>query len=181
LRGSTSAGRHLVRQVAIPVMVDALDRSLLLAAAMDTRGYGRTAAVSPGSRRLVGMAMIVGLIGACVGSYGVLDGSVPRALGLPTLLAGGALAVGGMLVGGRKVKRTVYRPDPWRLPEWLVSCSGVVAAIVVIVTLQMDPARAEPSLNPLRWPTLPLGPVLGILIATVPLLAAPPTTVRAAR
>ena len=43
LRGGDTSRKHVIRQVAIPVMTDALDRSLLLAAAMDARGHGRTA------------------------------------------------------------------------------------------------------------------------------------------
>jgi energy-coupling factor transport system permease protein len=178
LRGADRTGRHLVRQVAIPVMVDALDRSLLLAAAMDTRGYGRRAAVDPAARRLAGTAMVAGVLGACVGAYGALDGSVPGLLGLPLLVVGAALAAGGMLVGGRHVRRTIYRPDPWRSPEWLVVAAGLVAAIVVIVSVQVDPA-VQPSLSPLRWPTLPLTPALGVLVAALPAWLAPPQEVRA--
>ena len=44
LRGEPGRRFHVVREVALPVMTDALDRSLLLAAAMDSRGYGRVAA-----------------------------------------------------------------------------------------------------------------------------------------
>ncbi len=54
LRGEPRRRFHIVREVALPVMTDALDRSLLLAAAMDARGYGRTAArarVDRGPRR----------------------------------------------------------------------------------------------------------------------------------
>ena len=46
LRGEPGRRFHIVREVALPVMTDALDRSLLLAAAMDSRGYGRIAAAA---------------------------------------------------------------------------------------------------------------------------------------
>ena len=42
LRGSGRRGLRALRAVVIPVLHDALDRSLRLAAAMDSRGYGRT-------------------------------------------------------------------------------------------------------------------------------------------
>ncbi|HUC33504.1 MAG TPA: energy-coupling factor transporter transmembrane component T, partial [Ilumatobacteraceae bacterium] len=42
LRGDTSRGRHALRGIAMPVLHDALDRSFQLAAAMDSRGYGRS-------------------------------------------------------------------------------------------------------------------------------------------
>src|SRR5690606_4093104 len=88
LRGDGVRGRHVVREVAIPVLTDALDRSLLLAAAMDTRGYGRQAAVPAGTRRLAAGLVLGGLVGTCLGTYGLLDSSSPRHLGLPMLLLG---------------------------------------------------------------------------------------------
>ena len=41
LRGAPGKGLRAVRAIAVPVLEDALARSLLLAAAMDSRGYGR--------------------------------------------------------------------------------------------------------------------------------------------
>ena len=43
LRGGATGGFRALRSIAIPVLEDALERSLRLAAAMDSRGYGRTA------------------------------------------------------------------------------------------------------------------------------------------
>ena len=47
LRGDTTRGLRSVQAVALPVLEDTLDRSLLLAAAMDSRGYGRSVTVPP--------------------------------------------------------------------------------------------------------------------------------------
>ena len=44
LRGDTTRGLRSVPSVALPVLEDTLERSLLLAAAMDSRGYGRAGA-----------------------------------------------------------------------------------------------------------------------------------------
>ena len=52
LRAGQRRGRKALRGIVIPVLADALDRSLLLAAAMDSRGYGRRADV-PRRRRLL--------------------------------------------------------------------------------------------------------------------------------
>ena len=46
LRGGATGGFHALRSIAIPVLEDALERSLRLAAAMDSRGYGRTGGAS---------------------------------------------------------------------------------------------------------------------------------------
>ena len=45
-------GRVGLRRIVVPVLEDALDRSLALAAGMDTRGYGRSAGATPRQRRL---------------------------------------------------------------------------------------------------------------------------------
>ena len=83
LRSGGGKGIHVIRQVAMPVLTDALDRSLLLAAAMDARGHGRTADVPARTRRASAALLLVGLCGVCVGTYALLDGTVAGVLGLP--------------------------------------------------------------------------------------------------
>ncbi|HEY7814097.1 MAG TPA: energy-coupling factor transporter transmembrane component T, partial [Nakamurella sp.] len=61
LRAGRTAGLRAVRSVAIPVLEDALDRSLRLAAAMESRGYGRVGRASPRSRRASATLLITGL------------------------------------------------------------------------------------------------------------------------
>lgn len=174
LRGELGRRRGWLRQVAVPVLTDALDRSLMLAAAMDSRGYGRTAGVERSARRLTGGLVIAGLGGVCVGTYGLLDSTTPRALGVPVLLVGLALALVGMTLGNRRVPRTRYRPDPWAAPEWAVAASGVLTATVIFVAAATDPAGLEPPVDPLGWPPLPLLATLGLLIGAAPALLAPP-------
>lgn len=173
LRGDGVRGRHVVREVAIPVLTDALDRSLLLAAAMDTRGYGRQAAVPAGTRRLAAGLVLGGLVGTCLGTYGLLDSSSPRHLGLPMLLLGAAAAWVGMVLTGRRVVRSRYRPDPWRAAEWGVSACGLVAAGVVIAAGALDPVALHPSVVPLTWPPLPAVPALAVLVGALPAWIAP--------
>ena len=79
----------------MPVLEDALDRSLLLAAAMDSRGYGRQGTDTPRTRRLTGGLLVAGLLGLCAGAYGLLDGTAPSLLGLPSLAVGAVLCVAG--------------------------------------------------------------------------------------
>jgi energy-coupling factor transport system permease protein len=172
LRGRPDRGLRGLRGVAMPVLEDALERSVELAAAMDSRGFGRTAADRSG-RRTSGVLTLGGLLGVCVGAYGLLDAQSPAALGLPVLGAGLLTAVAGLVVGGRRAVRSRYRPDPWSLPEWLVAGSGAVAAVAVVVTSALDPAGTAPSTSPLVLPTLPLLATLGLLAATLPARAAP--------
>ena len=174
LRGTAGTRRGLVRGVLIPVLEDALDRSLVLASAMDSRGYGRHAEQQRSSRVFTSALVLAGVAGVCVGTYGVLDGTTPRALGGPMLAAGCLVAVVGNRVGGRRVRRSVYRPDPWGVAEWMVVACGIVAAGSMFLASSIDPDNLYPTLQPLRWPTLGLVPALGALIGVLPALLAPP-------
>src|SRR5512139_1423170 len=95
LRGQ-SGGLCSMRRLAMPVLEGALDRSVELAAAMDSRGYGRTTDAGPAARRLTGLLVLTGLLGLCVGMYGLLSGTSAAWLGLPMLLAGSVLAAAGI-------------------------------------------------------------------------------------
>lgn len=179
LRGGTGKGVQALKGIIIPVLEDALDRSLMLASAMDSRGYGRSAQVPRGTRLLAGMCTILGLIGVCVGVYGVLDGTTPRYLGLPLLGAGLIAATAGFVLTGRRVERTRYRPDPWRLAETVVAGSGVLVGVLLYLALQVDPTNLNPSLSPLTWPEITLPLMASVLIGALPAVLAPPTPLTA--
>ena len=163
----------IARGVLIPILEDALDRALVLAAAMDARGYGRRGDESPAQRRATGAFVLSGVCGIAVGAYGTLDGTTPGWFGGPTLIAGCVLAVAGLRMGGRRIRRSTYRPDPWRLEEWSVAGCGVVAAVLMFTAVRVDPANLYPSLQPLRWPTLGLVPALAAGVAILPAFIAP--------
>jgi energy-coupling factor transport system permease protein len=171
LRGAGARGARAVRGIAMPVLQDALERSLALAAAMDSRGYGRRGTASRRSRTVTGSLVLAGLVGICVGVYGLLDGTAPGPLGPPLLAAGLVLAGAGFLLGGRLVHRSVYRPDRWRLPELAVAACGVVAAAGMLLAA---PEHAHPPLMPLAWPQLGPAPAAGVLVAALPAWLAPP-------
>ena len=173
LRAGPQKGVGALRGIIIPVLEDALDRSRALAAAMDSRGYGRTGDQPTASRRLTGALVIGGLLGICVGVYG-LNGTAPPSLGAPMLLGGLALSAVGLRVSGRRVRRTRYRPDAWRGAEWLVLSCGVVAMGVSFFATSVDANNLNPSLDPLTWPQLPLLASLGVLVAAIPAWSTPP-------
>ncbi|MYS42776.1 energy-coupling factor transporter transmembrane protein EcfT, partial [Streptomyces sp. SID5998] len=104
--------------VGLPVLEGALERSVALAAAMDARGYGRTAEVAPAVRRTTAALTLGGLLGVCAGTYGLLTAE-GGSYGLPVLLAGLAAALAGLRLGGRRSPRTRYRPDAWNLRSCL--------------------------------------------------------------
>ena len=173
LRGDTTRGLRAVPAVALPVLQDTLERSLLLAAAMDSRGYGRTDGVLPRHRRLTGAVTLTGLLASAVGIYGVLDATTPAAMGTPTLLAGLALSALGLWLGGRQVARTTYRPDPWLGAEWLTLACGVVAAAALVAVSRLDPDVLGMPLTPLGVPALPVGAVCALLVGALPAYLTP--------
>ncbi|MFF0195924.1 energy-coupling factor transporter transmembrane component T [Streptomyces anulatus] len=174
LRAGRNKGLKALRGIVVPVLEDALERSLRLAAAMDSRGYGRAGSATPRSRRLTGALMLLGMCGLCAGAYGLLDATAPKLLGLPALAVGSVLCLAGLRLGGRRVTRTTYRPDPWRFAEWAVASCGVLSAVLLFVNVGYNPAELNPSIYPLSWPTLPLVPAAAILLAGAAGFLAPP-------
>jgi energy-coupling factor transport system permease protein len=172
--GGERRGVRSLAQVLVPILEDALDRSMLLAASMDSRGYGRSGVHTRAAVRTSGALLVLGLCGISVGVYAVLDGTAPRLLAAPTLLAGVAAGVVGIALSARGVRRSSYRPDRWRLAEVLVACSGATAAVVVYLSARVDPADLVPSLSPLAWPQPAMAPLLGILVGLLPAFVAPP-------
>jgi energy-coupling factor transport system permease protein len=173
LRGDTARGVRSVGRVALPVLQDALERSILLAAAMDSRGYGRSVHASPGTRRLSGVLVLTGLMATCVGTFGLLDAQSATVLGVPALLAGLALAAAGTWVGGQQVRRSSYRPDPWRAPEWATVVCGLAAVAGMLLVGHTDPNALTAPLQPLSVPALPFAATAGILVAGLAAIVSP--------
>jgi energy-coupling factor transport system permease protein len=171
--GAGERGLKGLRMVVIPVLEDALDRSLLLAASMDSRGYGRTGDRSRRATWATGALLVTGLAGICVGAYCLLDATTPRLLATPMLAAGMVIGMAGVVLSGRGVQRSSYRPDTWHLAELVVVASGAAAGTLMWLTSRVDPANLNPSLDPLAWPQLAVVPMVGILIGVVPAFLTP--------
>jgi energy-coupling factor transport system permease protein len=174
LRGAGGGRRAAARAVLVPVLEDALERSLTLSAAMDSRGYGRTAGVPGPVRRVTAGLVLGGMVGMCLGVYGLLDPTAPPAFGIPMLLAGTAAAAGGLVLGGRRVPRSRYRPDRWRVREAVVVASGSLAVLGILVTEWAGAADLAGPVSPLRLPGLPPAAAVGILAGLLPAWVAPP-------
>ncbi len=169
LRGDPGKGVGGLRRIVIPVMEDALDRSMSLAASMDARGYGRAGTATRADRRLTGSLMIGGLVGLCIGTYALLDQTAPRWLVVPFLVGGIVVAAAGLASAGRRVERTRYRPDRWRLGELLVVACGIATA-ALLLTAPVD--VAYPFYDELPVLSLPL--LAAIVAAAAPALVSPP-------
>jgi len=177
LRGVPGGRIARLRGVVVPVMEDALERSMALAAGMDARGYGRSGELTRRQRRTTGVLMLTGLLGICVGTYGLLDGTAPRWLGPPLLAGGAALALLGFVSAGRRVQRTRYRPDRWAPPELLVALCGVAVAAGMYAVVGRDYTLVHPGIP--GTPGVTLVSVLVVLVGVVPAFVAPPAPVTA--
>lgn len=173
LRGRSTKGMRGLRGIAVPVLTEALERSVGLAASMDARGFGRVAeGLSPGKRRRASVLTLVGIVGIGIGVFAVLDSGAPVWLGVPLLGLGLVLILAGVLARSH-TGRTVYRPDHFGGREWLTAASGCLALCGVLVTGRLDPSVLQQQSYPLAMPGLPILGIVGITLALVPMLAAP--------
>jgi energy-coupling factor transport system permease protein len=175
LRAGETGRVGRLRRFLVPVLEDALERSLALAAGMDARGYGRATGLTPARRRATGALMLVGLGGICVGTYAVLDQTAPRYLALPMLVAGVLAAAVGLLSAGRRVERSRYRPDRWRWPELVVVASGVFTGATGWWVARHQAPVAFPDLS--SFPELSGLALLGAAVALAGGLCSPPPSV----
>lgn len=180
LRGHSGRGIREIARMAVPTLENSLDRSITLAASMESRGYGRITIGATARRRATTLTFI-GLGGVLVGLYGLLDGSAPAVLGLPMLLGGAACAGGALLSGARRDKRTPYRRDRWRFPESIVAISALIPVTVMIVADARDWPGIVMRQVPIEVPVLPIAVTAAIVGAAIAGLISPRTPRRAQR
>lgn len=157
LRGGASTGWQAVKAVIIPVLADAIDRSLDLAAGMEARGFGRTRTDEPPSRWLTA-GLLLGMLAALLGIFLLLGYPDAAGWGVALLAVGVAGTIAGLRVSGRRLSVTRYRPLPWTPVDTAVALCGLGALLVAIVANSgLVPGAYgafQPSISPLRWPTL---------------------------
>lgn len=172
LRGSPPRGMRAFRAIAMPVLGSALDRAVALAAAMDSRGYGRAGAVTPRARLLSGSLMLAGLLGLCVAAYGLLrkDPDAEDSFGVPALIVGVVASVAGLTLGSRRTIRTRYRPDRFDLRSIAALACGVGATVAFYRTSDVAFEVIAPTTFPLVFPQLHWLPLLGVAVALLPAL-----------
>lgn len=193
LRRAAPAGRgfrhrhRVVRGVVVPVLTDALDRSLQLAASMDARGYGRQGTTTARQRGVTGALVLGALLLVAFGAYATVSGALPGLRWFPgseaawgeldggvlVLAAGAGLGALGFRHAGRTVRRTRYRPDRWRAAEWAVLLSGLACFVLVqLVARGPDAGVLVPSVR--EWPTLVPAVVVALALGLLPSVLTPP-------
>lgn len=180
LRGASTTNLRALGTVAMPVLADAIDRSLSLAAGMESRGFARTSGLpTRGTLPL----MLLSSMAATLGVF-LLLGSTYWQVALWLMVLGMVGAGIGLKAAGARLKVTTYRPHPWRSTETLVALSGVLCAVIVLglgwldpdalspaLAALLDPLALSPTTNPLVWPTVsaPMLLVIALVLAPLPL------------
>lgn len=164
---------RVVQTIIVPVLSDALERSMRLAASMDARGYGRSGGDQRSRQLSSGLALLT-LAGFGLTTFLVLGGGsapVAAAIGLASLASAGF----SFRLAGRSARRTVYRPIRWRAAETLTVASGLTLLVIVFV-ISRSPRLAilYPRINPFQWPELTPALLLGVAVAALPAFLTPP-------
>ncbi|MFT4108150.1 CbiQ family ECF transporter T component [Propionicimonas sp.] len=183
LRGDSSVSLKALGTIAMPVLADAVERSMSLAAGMESRGFARTRGLPTRGTLPV---MLVSSMAATAGVFLLLSTGF-WVVGLWFLAVGAVGCTVALRAAGRRLRVTAYRPHPWRTRETLVSATGILAAAVVLglgwvdpdtltpaLATVLDPAALTPSTWPLVWPqlTAPMLAVVALVLAPVPLTRA---------
>lgn len=174
LRGRSTSGVRAIAGSAVPVLESALERSVALAAAMDSRGYGRRGASSRAQRRVSAALILGGLAATCIGAYALIAAGMPALAGVALVGLGAVGAVGGTWLAGRAKVRSRYRPDSWSWPEWAVTAAGVIVAVAFAALDWAAVAGMSASVDPPAWPSLPWYAVAAVAIAATPAFTSPP-------
>ena len=182
LRGRPTTGVAGMRGIAVPVLEDALDRSIQLAASMGARGFGRrSAAASRRRERAALVAVVLGGAALLAGGYGVLAGAstIPGATGLA--VAGVLLVCVGVALSGRRAVRTRYRPAPVGPRSLACGASGWAAALLMALAGTLEPGSVIWSPWPLAWPVVTPVALAATMVGLVPVLVSSAGTTTAAR
>ena len=115
--------RFSFKRSLVPLFEEALERALVLAESMESRGYGYRATTDKKNAHSV--LMLIGITGVLIAVIQLLTNGAFR---LTLILSIGFLA-SGLVWANNENSRTRYRPLPWRKEEYLVLASSALAVI----------------------------------------------------
>lgn len=130
LRGHDVSGLAGLRGLARPVLEDALDRAMALAAAMESRGYGQR---QRSESALTTATLLLAFVALGVGGYGMLAYGTASAVAVAFFAAGFILAALSLHLAGRGHGRSSYRPEHWGRLETTIALPAAAAAAVLAI------------------------------------------------
>lgn len=173
LRGGSPRGLRGFRSLVVPVLEDAIDRSMSLAGSMEARGYGRTRSLPPLGRTTTAL-LLGGMLALVMAAFCLLGvpggGSWAGVLGLAGLLA---VAI-GLRLSGRRLAVSHYRPDPWRVAETATACCGAGALAVALWLQHTAGDVLSPPASPAAWPQLHPAMLVLAMLVLLPAFVTPP-------
>ena len=177
LRGRKTKGIRALAKTFVPVLEGAMERALLLASAMDSRGYGRRIHQTESKRKITNILMLLGLLGILFGLAGLLGVFSRSNIGTLTMLIGISLSLFALWFAGKNASRTNYRPDKWHIPEVLVITSALFGLVAMRFT---ESVVLNPVTSPLAFPQINFITLFSIWISilAIPLSPQPPLSNR---
>ena len=143
----------------VPLLSGGLERSIQLAEAMDSRGYGRTAAPRRGFVVLQ-LVTIAGVTALAVGLYAAFTGA---AWGWAAVAAGSALSIVALQRLGAGGPRSSYRRERWHRRDTLVVIASGCVVCGMLLLRQLDAGGLVYSTLPRVVPP-PFDPRTGALL-----------------
>lgn len=162
VRGHRIKGLRDWQPIVIPLLIGGLERAMSMAETMVARGYGATSSLrqSTAPQTVMLITLILALSGWVLTFW-------TRWLGWSLVLASGVLIMGLVVVLGRKVKHTRYRPRYWDVWDWTAAISAIIPLILVIVPI---PFIDQATIFYTPYPKVTLPPfdlLLGLSLATL--------------
>ena len=132
LRGRSS-GLGALAGTVIPALEDTIDKSLGLAASMDSRGFGRRGSMSTSEVRLARTFSLLTICLVLVGSYLLLTLSDSPLIALACIVVGLAFMVFSVRLTSKRSNRTRYKKQPWAFQDFLVLGLGAAAIVLALI------------------------------------------------
>ena len=132
LRGRSS-GLGTLAGTVIPALEDTIDKSLALAASMDSRGFGRRGTLSVSEVRTARASSLAAICLILSGSYLILTSGGSQFTGISFIAMGiGFMALSTWLASKRS-NRTCYKKLPWVLQDFAIFSLGIAVIIAALI------------------------------------------------
>ncbi|MCZ7575369.1 MAG: energy-coupling factor transporter transmembrane protein EcfT [Ardenticatenaceae bacterium] len=176
IRGHRFRGWRDLPPLFLPLLTSGLERSIQLAEAMESRGFGGPRLQPMQPSVWPPFAILCGLFAALAG-LGLVTLTAHAGAGLVLLAGGGLLALWGLRRGSisRLTRRSRYRPPSWQRRDLVLAGASVTMAGTILIINGLKPAALRFYPYPrLSWP--PFEPLIGmlLLLLVLPVLMMPP-------